>query len=270
MQQADAIPQIHHLIEDSHQPVEPPVRKPPRPIAERRFYTGMGIAFIIIVLIGFGPTFYLKPLNLIQYPRPAPELTLGVMIHGITFGLWVLLFLAQTTLVAAGRRNLHRRLGMASMIFAVALIPIMYLNSVWQVARANGPPFTDPLTWTAVPLISIPFFIAVGWLAWSARRSDLASHKRLMLGLMIMVMEPAVGRFPIAPPTLAGHISLSILGWLLFVPLFLWDWRSLGRIHRATLLGAALYAASLSIQVAFLAFPGPWAQFAAHLPGIGS
>ena len=25
----------------------------------------------------------------------------------------------------------------------------MYLTAVWQVARANQPPFTDPLNWTS-------------------------------------------------------------------------------------------------------------------------
>ena len=42
------------------------------------------------------------------------------------------------------------------------MIPVMYLTAVWQVARANQPPFTDPLTWTIVPLaVIVPFAFMV-------------------------------------------------------------------------------------------------------------
>ena len=43
------------------------------------------------------------------------------------------------------------RLGKLTMLLAVLMIPVMYLTAVWQVARANQPPFTDPLTWTDRP-----------------------------------------------------------------------------------------------------------------------
>ena len=46
------------------------------------------------------------------------------------------------------------------MLLAMLMIPVMYLTAVWQVARANQPPFTDPLTWTIVPLaVIIPFAV---------------------------------------------------------------------------------------------------------------
>lgn len=270
MNQGDTAVESTPVVDGFGPQAPPPTRKPPRPIAERRFYSGMALIMVLIVLIGFGPTFYLKPFGVPQYPRPAPELTPGLMIHGFTFGLWVLLFVAQTWLVAAGRRDLHRSLGIASFGFAVALIPIMYLNAAWQVGRSSAPPFTDALTWTVVPLAAIPALVAMGWMGWQARRRDLQAHKRFMLGLMIMLMEPAISRFPIAPPTLAGFTALGILAWLLFGAMFLWDRRQIGRVHQATKIGALLFAIVIVVQVGFLAAPGPWARFAAILPGVGS
>lgn len=234
--------------------------------AERRFYTGMALAMALLVLVGFGPSFYFKFLGM-SYPRPNPTLTPLVMFHGFVFSLWMAVFVAQAALVAAGRRDLHRKLGVAGMVLAFGLVPIMYLTAVGQVARATQPPFTDPLTWTVVPLLLIPLYVALVWQAWRQSRRDLQTHKRLMLGAMIMMVQPAVGRLPIAPPTYEGFAAVTVLGWPLFIPLMLWDRRSLGRIHGATLVCAALYALSIAAQLLFLAFPGPWASFAAHLPG---
>ena len=60
---------------------------------ERLFYTGMTIAFVITVFAGFARTFYLRP-----YFQTQPLILLLVM-HGIVFGSWLALLLAQTTLV---------------------------------------------------------------------------------------------------------------------------------------------------------------------------
>ena len=74
--------------------------------------------------------------------------------------------------------QIHMRLGKLTMLLAILMIPVMYLTAVWQVARANQPPFTDPLTWTIVPLsVIIPFAILV-WQGW-ANAGDAQWHKRL-------------------------------------------------------------------------------------------
>lgn len=234
---------------------------------ERKFYTRMAVFLVALIFIGFAPSFYLKPLGL-SYPRPNPVLVPNLLLHGGVFTLWVALFVAQVSLVAAGRRDLHRSLGTAGMVLGIAMVPVMYLTAVWQVARASQPPFTDPLTWTAVPLVAIPGFIAMLWLGWSTRRRELQAHKRFMLGLMIMLTEPAVSRIPMAPPLLISFALQAALCWFVFVPLFIWDKRTLGRLHWATRTGAALYAVVIALQILFLATPGVWSSFAAHLPGI--
>ena len=132
---------------------------------ERRFYSRMAWALVALVFIGFAPSFYLKPLGL-SYPRPNPTLIPNLMLHGTLFTAWVLIFLAQVSLVSAGRRDQHRALGVIGFALGLAMIPVMYVTAVWQVVRASQPPFTDPLTWTVVPLVGIPVFAVMLWLGW--------------------------------------------------------------------------------------------------------
>ena len=141
------------------------------------------------------------------------------------------------------------------------MIPVMYLTAVWQVARANQPPFTDPLTWTIVPLaVIIPFAVLIMATAGRKRR-DVQSHKRLMLSAaIIIVMGPSIGRIPIAPPVLLGVTIQLLLGLLLFVPLFLWDRKTVGHTHPATSLGFAMAALRVAVPLAVFWFNLPGRQ----------
>lgn len=233
-------------------------------LAERKFYVGMALAMIFVVLIGFAPSFYLR--GLVFYPRPNPSLPPLVMLHGALFTAWMLVFFAQTALVAANRRDLHRAFGIAGFCLAVLLVPLMYVTAVGQVARANQPPMIDPLNWTAVPLFPIPAFAIALWQGWK-RREQAAAHKRLMLGAALMMMDPAIGRLPIVPPSLAGFALLNFLALLTYLPLALRDRRTIGRVHWATKLTAGMFAASLVLRLVALA-TGWWAPIAAHLPGV--
>ncbi|HEY5723535.1 MAG TPA: hypothetical protein VIT45_14565 [Allosphingosinicella sp.] len=234
--------------------------------AERRFYSWMAAMMIAIVLIGFAPSFYLRGI-VPSYPRPNPSLSPFVLLHGLAFTLWLLVFWAQTALLAADRRDLHMRLGTFGMSLAVLLVPIMYLVAVGQVERANQPPFTTPLAWTAVPLAAIPSYALLIWLGWSRRR-EAQVHKRLMMAAaLILVGGPAIGRFPIAPPIMAGHIVQQTIACLLFLPLFWWDRKSLGRFHWATKLGFGLAIASAAVPDLLMSMPA-WEGIAAWLPGV--
>lgn len=235
--------------------------------AERRFYSGMALLLVAVVLIGFGPSFYLRGI-VPAYPRPNPTLPPSVILHGMLFTMWMIALVAQTQLVAAGRRDLHMKLGALTILLAVAIVPMMYLASVWQVARANQPPFTDPLSWTAVPLAAIPAFAWLVWEAWRRRR-EAQWHKRLMLGAAIVaVAGPGFGRIPMAPPTFWGFSFQMMLGvLLLFAPLFVWDRRSTGRIHPATWRAFALAAAATIVPLVLIG-TGSWAPIARYLPGV--
>src|SRR5438067_6135918 len=212
-----------------------------RKASERKFYSRMALFLVFLVLLGFAPSFYLRGI-VPAYPRPNPSLPPTVVLHGSVFTIWMALIIAQTQLIAARKHQVHMRLGKLGMLFAILMIPVMYVTAVWQVARTNQPPFTDPLTWTIVPLAVIIPFAALVWGGWANRRS-VQTHKRLMLSSAILVVAgPTIGRLPISPPVLPGFTVQLLLGLLLFVPLIVWDRRTTGKIHSATKFGFAMMA----------------------------
>ena len=240
-----------------------------RKASERKFYSRMALFLVVVVLLGFSPSFYLR--NVVpSYPRPNPTLPPAVILHGLVFTSWMALIVAQTQLIAARKHAVHMQLGTLGMLLAILMIPVMYLTAVWQVARANQPPFTDPLTWTIVPLAVIVPFAVLVWNGWAHRR-DVQFHKRMMLSAaIIVVMGPAIGRLPLAPPTLLGGSIQLILGLALFIPLFLWDRRTIGHVHPATRLAFTMAAITVAVPLAVFWFNLPWAKLAAHLPGVGA
>ena len=85
---------------------------------DHRFFTAMAVLCTALVLVGFAPTYYLRGLT--SQP-PLPPL---VHLHGAVSTGWILLFLTQTSLVAANRRDVHRRLGIAGAVWAAVVLVI--------------------------------------------------------------------------------------------------------------------------------------------------
>lgn len=240
-----------------------------RKASERKFYARMALLLVVLVLLGFGPSFYLRGI-VPAYPRPNPTLPPAVILHGSVFTLWMLAVVAQTQLISARKHAIHMQLGKLTMLFAVLMIPVMYMTAVGQVVRHNQPPFTDPLTWTIVPLSVIVPFAALVWGGWANRRNA-PTHKRLLLSAAIItVMGPAIGRLPIAPPTMLGGSIQLLLGLALFVPMFVHDRRLCGEVQPATRFGFAMGAITVFIPLAVFWLHLPWSSIAGRLPGAGA
>ena len=91
---------------------------PVRRRTDRIFFGTMSIVILAIVFVGFMRTFYLAS----YFGRPALSPLRAV--HGTAFTSWVVLFAVQTTLIAAGRRDLHRKLGYAGAVLAAIMVPL--------------------------------------------------------------------------------------------------------------------------------------------------
>jgi hypothetical protein len=158
------------------------------------------------------------------------------------------------------------KLGKASMVLAVALVPVMYMVAVWQVGRANQPPFTDPLTWTIVPLAVIVPFAVMIWNGWKHRKNA-QWHKRSMLSAAILIVAgPSIGRMPVAQRPAALHCFF--LGLLLFVAVPVGPARPQA-LHPATKLGFSMLLVSIAIPL-FVFWTGvDWASVAASTRRFG-
>jgi hypothetical protein len=82
---------------------------------EHIFYSGIALAFILCVFVGFSRTYHLKGLF------GTPHLSWLVHLHGAMFAAWTVFFLWQVALVA-GRTELHRRIGKAGAVLGVGVV----------------------------------------------------------------------------------------------------------------------------------------------------
>ena len=209
--------------------------------AERRFYGGMAIAILAVAILGFARTYFLRPL----LPAPTPELpglTHLVHLHAFLFTGWVLLLFAQTRLVAAQRIDLHRRAGILGVAMAITMVGVGALVALHAVIRGVAPFGMDPHRFLIVPLVAITLFSVFVVAGVRARRRDQQAHKRYMLLGTIALLPPAVARWALllglGPPVVLAVATLFLL------PLVVWDWKVLGRIHPVTLWGGLLIAIS--------------------------
>src|SRR5262245_8951221 len=100
---------------------------------DRVFFSAFALAAAISVFIGFAPTFYLKPFF---STRPLTPL---LVVHGVVFSTWIVLFGVQTLLVATHRTPVHRRLGWFGAGLALTMSIVGALTGIVR-AKVGEPP----------------------------------------------------------------------------------------------------------------------------------
>lgn len=223
--------------------------------SERIFYTGAAAAMLLAVFIGFAPSYYLASVPGIARPTPN-AMTPLVHLHGLAFSAWILMFMVQTSLIATGRVDLHRSLGAVGFVLAPLVIVLGTLAALYGVHRASGPPIVPPLSWLAVPLLSVPAFGGL-FVAALHNRRNAQRHKRLMYLGIVAMLGAAFGRMPWFP----GLFGLIGMPSLFIVALLAWDMRSRGRPHPATVWGGAVALAGIVLPIFVWQTPA-WLAFA--------
>lgn len=225
-------------------------------IGERKFYSGMAIAILITVLIGFARSFFLRPL----FPgHPSPPEPI-FYVHGVVFTLWIFLFVAQVTLIAKGRADLHRKIGLPSALLVVVMVVIGLLSALHAGSRPSG--FVG-IPVPALQFMAVPFFdmILFGTFVTMAylRRFKLQSHKRWMLLATLNLITAAIARWPVV--NTLGPVAYFALTDLFIVALAIWDFRSSGKLHRVTLWGGLAIIISQPLRLIIMGTSG-WQNFA--------
>src|SRR5215510_13642988 len=124
-------------VAEQQSSVKPGISRP------RRFYLGMAAFMILMVFVGFWPS-YFGPLL-----RGAAARPLVIHLHGVVFMGWMALLLTQVALAARGRTKAHRKLGsfgiaygfmvlLMGLVVAIAA-PVLHLSAgEWPMDRAAG------------------------------------------------------------------------------------------------------------------------------------
>lgn len=226
--------------------------------SQRRFYLTAAWIAAAIVLLGFAKTYYLK------FAFGTPALSPLVHLHGLVMSLWIVLFLVQTQLVAAHRVDLHRRLGLAGGLLAVAVVGLGTITAI-TAARLGHTPGPPALIFLSVPLGDMVVFATLVGCGLALRaRKDV--HKRLMLLSFLGILAAAISRIPLQAIAQAGPLAYFGLTDLFIIACVAYDWTRTRRLHPAFLWGGLLVMISHPLRL-LLAGTETWLRFATFLAG---
>jgi len=225
-------------------------------VIDRWIYVFTAASLIATVFAGFIPDSIAKIAAVEEGKRPPFPIILHA--HAILMGSFLLLLLAQTVLVATGKRTWHMQLGVIGMVLAAAIVitgiflaPAMYHMSSVQ---------------DDILLLQIRagfLFSAFMWIALRSRTRDAGLHKRLILLSITAVLGAAIVRIHWLPTTFPGNgISLDFFTLLPLAPMFIWDLARNRRLHRAYVIWGMLFIPATAVVYAL--WDNPWWHATAH------
>jgi len=213
------------------------------------FYFYLSLVFVAVAFGGFART-YVIPVATGTFAGPAIQ-----HVHGILFLAWTVLLAVQTNLVARGRVERHRALGLVGISLATAMVftaVTLVVRGMGQAeAMGNG---EGARTLAVVPLTPIALFVVLFCCAVAnVRRPEI--HKRFIMLASIAMLPPAIARVLLiffgngGTPNFAAAVGDTDLvlkaslgaAFIAYVPLIVVlavrDWRTLGRPHRIYWIG---------------------------------
>ncbi|HYK35677.1 hypothetical protein [Alloacidobacterium sp.] len=225
----------------------------------RGLYVGLSIFFIALVFTGFSRTYFLNE----YFEKVA--LTQLLHVHGVVFSMWFALFAAQVALVAAGRTDLHRRLGVAGALLVCIMVPLGLTVAIH--AEKSGQLGT-PSSAIAFARLVIPFFditvfgtLAIAGLLFRRRPQV---HRRLMTLATFSILTPAIVRIPLNLIQRHGVYPPYLIAMLLMLLYIACDTVSHKELHPACRWGGLFFVLSVPFRFA-ISGTAAWLAFAQWL-----
>ena len=218
----------------------------------------------LIAVTGFSRR-YLLPLAAGTFDAPAI-----VHLHAIITFTWVAFVILQTALVATGRTEFHRSIGLAGIALGTLLVFAATQVAILQLARELREGGPSPREFVAT-LLSLPLLFT-GLLGFAFSRTHRPEiHKRMMMLATFVVLTPALARIiqlldsslsRLARNDLAGLVSDALI-----LSAIAYDVRTRGKPHRAYLGGGGCI---LLVQVAVLLVRStpPWYGYTSWLASL--
>jgi hypothetical protein len=228
---------------------------------ERKLFLSVAILFALVVLIGFGPTYYLK--EVFQTP---PLSSVLVHVHGLLMTTWVALFAAQVWLIRSKNIKIHQKLGLAAIGLAIAIVVVGFFVAVHAAKYGGGtppPPGFPRLSFLAIPMFDLVMFTLLFGAAVYYRKNA-ANHKRLMILTALNFMPPALARIHLSVFDALGPLAFFGIPALLAIGLLIYDTRRNGKLNKVFLAGAMLLIASYPLRIA-ISGTDAWTSFATWL-----
>ncbi|HUR96549.1 MAG TPA: hypothetical protein VMZ26_00645 [Pyrinomonadaceae bacterium] len=231
---------------------------------ERRFFLAIAILFPIVVLVGFAPTYYLKPL----FDSPPVPRTV-VHLHAFFMAAWIVFFIAQVYFIRSTRIKTHQQLGLVSIILALGIIVTGIVTAVQATKYGSNstPAGVAPLEFLAVPFFDmVVFAVLFGGAVYYRRNAP--NHKRLMLLTVLNFLPPAIARFPFGLTAAFGPLwFFGVVDLLAIIFLAVDTWRN-RKLNQVFLAGTIFLIASHWLRLA-ISSTAAWVSFATWLTSLG-
>ena len=226
--------------------------------SDHRFFSAMSIVMSLTILTGFGHLYVPKVVS----GTPVPPI---IHVHALVFTTWLAIFVAQTTLVLNGRTALHRKLGIAAVVFAALMVAVGSATAITVTRLGDrgipGVEFADREGFLLLNLgVTVVFatLVAAGWYF----RRNLQAHKRLMLVANAgALVGPGVSRLPYVYGHAAAVAPLVLL-FLFAGPAY--DLITRRRIHPAYW-SVLLALCAIPPVIALIASTEAWHRIAAMM-----
>jgi hypothetical protein len=190
------------------------------------FFSSAALLMLMTVFVGFAPTYYLA--GVFRAPLPSPI----IHVHGAVFSLWILLLVTQTSLVAAGRVDIHRRLGIAAFLLACLMVVLGVMAATATLRSDRLPLSKELLRFYIGPLADMMVFATLIYFGFRARRNA-AQHKRLMYLATAALLAAPLARWPLAFIQRRSFRASLVADVFLFA-LVIYDVWSTRTVHRVT------------------------------------
>jgi hypothetical protein len=232
-----------------------------------RFFLAMAATLLLIVLIGFSPSLYLRVFF------PVPPIPGYLHLHGVVLTGWFVWLCIQASLIQAGRPATHRRLGVIGAGLGVAVVGAALLATLNIVSRITSLGIDLEADASALGIgVSgvrvVEFAAGVVWgnltsvvvfaaLLASAilLRGNAQAHKRLVLLASIAIIGPAlarISRWPIFGGEQGPFVPLVLL--LLVLAVVANDVIATRRVHPATVAGIGVAVVVVGARGLLFAF----------------
>lgn len=213
---------------------------------DRWIFVFMAVWYIAIVLTGFIPDSIMK-VGMVQAGE-RPPFPIVLHMHAVLMGAFLLILLAQTWLMATGRKAMHMQLGILGMavgglliVVGFILAPTMYYET-WNALKA-APPAARGKLQELLALkenilllqgrigIVFPLLLLIGL---RARGVNAGMHKRMMILAPGIAIEAGIARIGWLPTTMpASPIAMDAYLLLAASPMLVWDIVRNRRVHEA-------------------------------------
>lgn len=179
--------------------------------AERLFYTTVGAAFLVLVIIGFRHYIF-EGMHADRTPID-PSILTTVVAHSSAIFAWFVLFFVQALLISTQNRRLHTKLGWSVLVIASAIAVTGLLVATRSIRLAPDQAVFD---WPGRQFLLIMYseialyvvFVAIGVL----NRKRPRIHRPMMLMASLVILTGATGRISLVNSIFGLHGWMALFG----------------------------------------------------------